>query len=91
MSYRHLIPLMGLLQFGTAFGFVAACVQPEVPHGPASDCASACARLRELQCSEAEPTEAGATCEQVCENFERPSLTACVARAADCDSANLCQ
>ena len=40
----------------------------EEPDGGWSTCASACVRLAELGCTEAQPTRKGTTCTQVCED-----------------------
>lgn len=58
---------------------------PEEPK-PSSGCASACANLVQLGCEEGEPTDGGATCEDVCANGMgfRYDL-ACVANLLYCD------
>lgn len=61
---------------------------------PAGSCAVACARLRELGCEAAKPTEAGASCEAVCEYVNSSGTlqldTGCVAAAASCEAADRC-
>jgi hypothetical protein len=64
------------------------------PRPPVTEtCANACANLRRLGCPEGEPTEAGASCEQVCDNAQAspaPLPTGCVAQATTCDAATNC-
>jgi hypothetical protein len=69
-------------------------VEPD-PEQSAFDCASACARLRELGCPEAENTAGGATCEQVCDNVQSSGIVswdlACRSRAPSCPAVDLCE
>lgn len=57
-------------------------------------CYRACQRLKQLDCPEAKPTAAGATCTQVCQNAEDSGVVSlnpeCVARAASCSIAKAC-
>lgn len=73
---------------------LTACELPP-PQPPTVDgCAAACENLRRLGCPEGQPTDAGESCEQVCDNAQAspaPLPTACVARAASCDEAAQCE
>ena len=71
------------------------------PNGPdvtdAGDedaCARACGRLAALGCPEAEPTDAGAPCVEVCRNTEASGVVTfapeCVANATSCDDVDRC-
>ena len=53
-------------------------------------CATACANLRKQGCDEGQPTDAGATCEDVCTNAGDLPV-ACITRAATCDAAENCE
>lgn len=69
--------------------FVGAhCSPTPDPEEPSADgaCAAACSTLVQLGCEEGEPTEGGATCEDVCANgmAARYDL-ACVANLLYCD------
>ncbi len=61
------------------------------PLGDASPCHAACETLARLLCPEARPTDAGDSCESVCESVaESGTITLCpgrVAGAKDCDEA----
>ncbi len=56
------------------------------PNTPDPSCVAACTHLRDLGCEEGQPTDDGATCEEVCENgmSERYDL-GCVAEVIYCD------
>lgn len=67
---------------------------PKLPGNKIATCESSCDNLRALECPEAEPTEEGATCEDVCRNsvasgYSRIDL-ACLTRAPSCDLAEEC-
>lgn len=72
---------------------------PRPPPSPAPDldatCAVACARLRELECPDAEATPNGASCEAVCENVQGSGIVAwdlsCRARATSCAAVDSCE
>ena len=65
--------------------------QPKPP-APHEVCMSACERLGELGCPEAEPTKKGATCVQVCVETESTGWTtmhpSCIAAAKTCEDAS---
>ncbi len=67
---------------------------PPPPPDPTVGCAEACTHLRELRCPQAQPTEAGASCEQVCANVNASGTllldTKCVVQASSCDAADRC-
>jgi hypothetical protein len=70
-------------------------VAPDVADAGEDDaCARACGRLAALGCPEAEPTDAGATCVEVCRNAEASGVVTlepdCVADAATCDDIDRC-
>ena len=63
--------------------------------GPELDpCERACQRLTELGCEEAEPTEGGASCVEVCRNVEDSGAVSldpdCVAQLAACADIDAC-
>lgn len=60
------------------------------PPVPPADCARACNRLAELGCEEAEPTDGGASCAEVCRNAAEHLDLVCVARAAACSEVDEC-
>lgn len=65
--------------------------EPE-PSAPCT-CESACARLREMRCAEAEPTDLGETCEDICGNAAQsraPLPVECLATARSCSEAAQC-
>lgn len=61
-----------------------------VPPVPPADCQRACARLAELGCEEAEPTDAGASCFDVCANARAHLDLDCVTRVATCAEVGSC-
>jgi hypothetical protein len=86
-----------LLDVGSVALLMALCgarcsvpVDPEEPV-PAADCGTACSNLEALSCPEAEPTEDGASCAEVCANgmAERYDL-GCLGELLDC-SLDLCE
>lgn len=64
------------------------------PEGKPELCAAACSRMRSLGCEEGEPTPAGSTCEEWCENVERSGTVslgpACLAAIQSCGEINAC-
>ncbi len=83
------------------FAIAASCVPLQTPLSPqkVQDCGGACARLRELECRDAQGRALGSvegdgeSCEQFCERKEREGVNmhgACVASAPSCSAANLC-
>jgi hypothetical protein len=66
----------------------------KLPDGSSATCATACARLAELACEAAAPTEDGSTCEDVCRNslatlYSRIDV-ACLTRAPSCVESEQC-
>lgn len=66
----------------------------KLPDGSSATCQSACDRLRVLACETAEPTEDGATCEDVCSGslaagYSRLDV-ACITRAPSCAASEQC-
>lgn len=71
------------------------CSSPRPAPSPEPDthvltCADACKNLRELGCAEAAPTDAGATCEEVCTNAGDLPV-ACITRATTCEATESCE
>jgi hypothetical protein len=62
--------------------------------GQAPACERACRRLAELGCSEAQPTQCGVSCVDVCENVEGSGILSldpeCVARIHSCAEVDAC-
>ena len=94
MGHRH-----ELLKVFLLAGALAACVETPLPEppvpAPSSGCDRACARLRALGCEDAEPTPAGAPCEDVCSNASAPDYSPgwpvdCIASSSSCDAAHDC-
>lgn len=72
-----------------------SCPSPEPAKvGYPEGCTGACRRLGELLCPEGQPTEAGATCEDVCLSVETSGIatlkTECVAAAQTCEAVRNC-
>jgi hypothetical protein len=69
-------------------------VAPDVADAGEDACARACGRLAALACPEADTTDAGATCVEVCRNAEASGVVTlepdCVADAATCDDIDRC-
>ncbi len=67
---------------------------PPIHPKPGASCASMCAHLQQLGCHEGEPTEGGASCEEVClhamaEGFDpHPECVIAVERCVDVDRAS---
>jgi hypothetical protein len=66
---------------GSGALFAIGCPDPNVPDPPLdpdgaapATCESVCAHWSELGCKEAEPTPAGASCVEVCENLQQGNL-----------------
>lgn len=61
---------------------------------PPPDCDTACRRLHAMGCPEAELTDAGATCVEVCDNVQASGTiaypVACVSGAHSCAEAEAC-
>lgn len=60
------------------------------PPVPPADCERACNRLAELGCEEAEPTDGGASCAEVCANAAEHLDLDCVVRVATCAEVDEC-
>jgi len=101
----HIARLLGLVALTALLG--AHCERPApapdpspVPApsdaGPAPGpvtCDDVCTRLAALGCPEAQPTEAGASCAEVCENMIAGGVgypLECVGRAGSCAEAERC-
>ncbi len=79
---------------------LTACPPPQpVTPGPTpeeaeADCSSACIHYRKLGCEEGENTNDGATCEDVCENFQASGMIVmdldCASKVTTCDAINEC-
>ncbi len=92
-------PLQVFALAAAAFVGCASCrstpIAPDdVVDGGDDPCARACQRLATLGCAEAAPTDAGATCVEVCRNTEASGVVsldpACVANIATCDEVDAC-
>jgi len=76
-----------------AVALAAAHCGPPSPPAPTptnATCADACATLERIGCEEAQPTDEGATCVEVCENAGDLPL-ACLAGADSCVDAEACE
>ena len=75
----------------------APCVvsTPSASPDPVAACSSACSRMRALDCPSANPTDRGATCEEVCVTVQRGGIVTgnldCRARAATCAAIDACE
>lgn len=91
------------LALGLAVALVTGC-PPPVPHPhpePAADagaevgCAEVCAHWRALGCAEADPTPAGARCEEVCLTASRSDFLywnlPCRANVQRCEDIDECE
>ena len=62
---------------------------------PGAQCPDVCANMVKLDCPAAKPTAKGATCEQVCVNFQTSGLASwnlgCRATALTCAAADACE
>lgn len=95
------IPLAYWVVFGAfAVGLVnmGACSAPPDPlaaQRKAPTCADVCANYARLRCVAAKPTEAGDSCEAVCERVQGSGIVAfdlgCRAQAASCTAADACE
>lgn len=76
---------------------LAACPQPRPPQPPpgAATCETACKRLEQLGCAEAQPTPQGATCVDVCTHVQESGILTldleCRTRAQSCEETDRCE
>jgi hypothetical protein len=63
-------------------------VVPDGPVDPERSCSATCVEWRRLGCEEGTDTEAGASCEQVCENAAAATPSWDLTRDAECMSAS---
>lgn len=66
--------------------------EPKVPPAKVASCEATCERLRDMDCDLGEPTNAGKTCENLCESMEANgvSFVSCTRQAKTCQAANDC-
>lgn len=74
---------------------LAACRPPKPPEPPpGATCLSACANLVRHDCPAAKPTAKGASCRDVCENFQSSGIAklnlACMSTAEGCAAIDAC-
>jgi hypothetical protein len=74
---------------------LASCPPVPTPAPGVATCAAVCANMTALNCPSAKPTAKGATCEQVCTNFQNSGITklnlGCRASAVSCAAADACE
>lgn len=65
-------------------------VPPEPPAVPEPSCEAVCQHWRDLGCEHAEPSPAGASCEQLCEHFGYTWDMRCMHGVASCEEIDRC-
>jgi hypothetical protein len=88
MVDRTLLALAATLALSVKLG--CPVVPPEPPPVPEASCEAVCAHWRDLGCHEAEPSPAGASCEQLCDAFERYWDLGCMASVESCEEIERC-
>lgn len=85
----HSLAGFGALAF---LGCSPASAPPRPNDPPPATCHDACERLRALDCAEAEPTEEGASCEEVClASIVGLYSLECVTEIRACEQLDVCQ
>ncbi len=94
MGHRHEF-LIALLCVVFVVSGCAGAFEPPKPTEPEKRCETACAHLRMLGCSDAQPTKHGASCEEVCKaagsvDYSPGWPLSCIEAATSCDAARDC-